>query len=126
MLVKKSDPRQGSKGGASTPRPGPPRHAPVIHVVAAGKYLVWTLSDLDGAAVTVLLFRAAYTEHWRLPTGRVVAILNADPMPETAERSGLSLSVKHDSQIVALGAAAPARDRTHTAGGEGGSARTPR
>ena len=47
------------------------------------KFVVWKLSDLSSqsAVVTLFLFGKAYQEHWKLPQGQVVALLNPSIMP---------------------------------------------
>jgi minichromosome maintenance protein 10 len=45
---------------------------------AAGKnFMVWKLSSLDGALVSVFLFGGSYTEHWKESAGAVFAVFNA-------------------------------------------------
>ena len=47
------------------------------------KFVIWRLSDLSSqmAVVSLFLFGQAYQEHWKIPQGHVIALLNANIMP---------------------------------------------
>ena len=51
--------------------------------VKGKKFVVWRLSDLSSqtAVVSLFLFGQAYQEHWKIPQGHVVGLLNANIMP---------------------------------------------
>jgi len=51
--------------------------------VKGKKFVVWRLSDLSSqtAVVSLFLFGQAYQEHWKIPQGHVIALLNANIMP---------------------------------------------
>ena len=69
MLVSKSAPRSSSKGGAYGALVVLWWHGELGQLsrcargVATGKYCVWSMSDLAGTAVTLLLFADAYEGH---------------------------------------------------------------
>lgn len=47
-------------------------------VSAAGKkFSIWKLASLDGAAISIFLFGAAYTQHWKESAGAVFTVFNA-------------------------------------------------
>ena len=51
--------------------------------VKGKKFVVWRLSDLSSqtAVVSLFLFGQVYQEHWKIPQGHVVGLLNANIMP---------------------------------------------
>ena len=51
--------------------------------VKGKKFVIWRLSDLSSqtAVVSLFLFGQAYQEHWKIPQGHVVGLLNANIMP---------------------------------------------
>ena len=47
-------------------------------VSAAGKnFSIWKLASLDGAVISIFLFGAAYTQHWKESAGAVFAVFSA-------------------------------------------------
>lgn len=78
------------------------------------KYTTLTLSDLSGAEARLMLFQQAYSAHFRLRVGRVVAVLNPRVLPDTgAEPRGPgrrppppACAVDHAEQLCVLGAVA--------------------
>lgn len=79
------------------------------------KYTTLTLSDLGGSEARLMLFQAAYSAHFRLRAGRVVAVLNPRLLPEAgADQRGTgrrppppACAVDHAEQLSVLGAAVP-------------------
>ena len=67
------------------------------------KFVVWKLSDLSSqsAVVTLFLFGKAYQEHWKLPQGQVVALLNPSIMPnkEVSWREGALVGGKTSCEL---------------------------
>ena len=61
---------------------------PPKDTVKGKKFVVWKLSDLTSQSevVTLFLFGGAYQQHWKLPLGEVVALLNPSIMPSREVR----------------------------------------
>ncbi|CAK9264739.1 unnamed protein product [Sphagnum jensenii] len=73
---------------------------------AAGKnFMVWKLSSLDGALVSVFLFGGSYTEHWKESAGAVFAVFNAKVRLDERSKE-MCLSVFKGDQMLKLGTSA--------------------
>ncbi|KAF0684890.1 Aste57867_23134 [Aphanomyces stellatus] len=67
-------------------------------------YVVWTLSDLDNAMISVFLYGGAYDDHWKELEGSIVALINPMVMP-AKEKGKFSLRVTLGFHVVKLGTA---------------------
>ncbi|CAK4121964.1 unnamed protein product [Aphanomyces euteiches] len=65
-------------------------------------YVVWTLSDLENAMLSIFLYNDAYESHWKELEGSIVAIINPDIMP-AKEHGRFALKVTSGANIVKLG-----------------------
>jgi minichromosome maintenance protein 10 len=69
-------------------------------------YTLWKMTDLQGGeirSVTVFLFGAAHTRHYKIPLNKVVGILNAKVMDDRSGKGELSLSVDHPDKVLEIG-----------------------
>lgn len=85
VIVRKSDSRKSQKGS---------------------NFLIWTLSDLkdDLKTVSMFLFRKAYNDLWKTPTGTVVAVLNPNVLDRSQNSADqASLSVDNTDRVMILG-----------------------
>jgi len=69
---------------------------------SAGKnFCVWHLSDLcvgtENHVVALFLFGDSYKQHWKIQTGRVIALLNANVMKKDDKYSNQSLAITIDN-----------------------------
>ena len=70
---------------------------------------MWKMTDLAGdiKTVTVMLFGRCHHSHYKMPTNKVVGILNAKVMDDKRSGSGggkeVTLSVDHPDKVMELG-----------------------
>ena len=81
VVASKSAPRTTSKGSS---------------------YCIWTISDLDGNAISLFLFSEAYENHWKEVEGTIVAIINPGVVPAN-EKGKFSLKAFKEDEVVRLG-----------------------
>ncbi|CAM6106805.1 unnamed protein product [Calypogeia fissa] len=65
-------------------------------------YLIWKLGTLENTPLSLFLFGAAYTEHWKESLGAIVAIFNANVRPDLKSKDP-SLTVFRRDQVMKLG-----------------------
>lgn len=85
VIVRKSDSKKSQKGS---------------------NFLIWTLSDLkdDLKTISMFLFRKAYNDLWKTPSGTVVAILNPNVLDRSQNSADQAcLSVDNTNRVMILG-----------------------
>ncbi len=68
-------------------------------------YTMWRMTDLQGdiSTVTVMLFGRCHASHYKVPTNRVVGILNPKIMDDRTGKGEVTLSVDHPDKILEIG-----------------------
>ena len=69
----------------------------------AGKFQIWTLSDLNGASVSLFVFKDAYGVHAKEPEGTVILLCTPRVLPAKDDRQAFSLTVSMSMEVVRIG-----------------------
>eukprot|EP00899_Mesostigma_viride_P006241 jgi/Mesvir1/15618/Mv03225-RA.1 len=73
---------------------------PTKESASGNRFMVWSLSDLKGARVSLFLFGAAYEMHWKESVGAVVGLVGA---AGSTDARGTSLKVTLADQLFKIG-----------------------
>ncbi|XP_067861484.1 protein MCM10 homolog [Heptranchias perlo] len=70
-------------------------------------FSIWNLSDLRSSRLnlSLFLFGNVHKEHWKIETGTVIGLLNANPMKPRDGSDEVCLSVDHPQKILIMGEA---------------------